>query len=85
MKKSIILYNKIHNKIEYDVLIEFIYDNRNYIVYTDNTVDSNGLFNLYKGYIDDDNNIKDLKDDKLDKIFDRLIIDYKNKVIRGEI
>lgn len=84
MKKSILLYDKMHNKIEYDVLIEFIYDNKNCIVYTDNTVDSNGLFNLYKGYIDD-NNIKNVEDSDLDEIFDRLIKDYKNKVMRGEI
>ena len=85
MKKCIMLYNELHNKIKCDILIEFIYDNKKCIIYTDNTFDSNGLFNIYKGYIDENNHIKDVKDGKLDKIFDKLITDYKNKVRRGEI
>lgn len=85
MKKEITIYNNENEPINCDVLIEFTYDSENYIVYTDNTYDQDGMFNLYKAHIDDDNKLSDPSDVDVDEIFDKLINDYKNKVIRGEI
>ena len=85
MKKDIIIYDNDNNKINCDVLIEFVYDSEKYIVYTDNTIDSDGFFNLFKAHIDSDNKISDPDDVDVDMIFDRLINDYKEKVISGEV
>ena len=85
MKKNIVLIDKNDKEVICDVLIEFTFDNNKYIVYTDNTFDNDGLFNLYKAKIDDNNRISDPDDVDVEKIFEKLIIDYKNKVVRGEI
>lgn len=85
MKKEITIYDKENKPIKCDVLIEFTYDSEKYIVYTDNKYDNEGMFNLYKAHIDDDNKLSDPTDVDVDTIFDKLITDYKNKVIRGEI
>ena len=84
MNKRIKLFNKENKEVECDILIEFEYDNNNYIVYTDNIINENGEFTLYKGKIEG-NKISDPKDVDVDCIFDRLIKDYKTKVLRGEI
>ncbi len=85
MKKQISLYNKQNNIVKCDVLIEFKYDERNYIVYTDNTIDNDGMFNIYKGCINPNNQISDPEDVDVDEIFKILINDYKMKVLKGEI
>ena len=85
MKKNMIIYDKSNKEIKCDILIEFTYDSVNYIVYTDNTIDENGFFNLYKAKIDSENKISDPDDVDVDEIFDKLILDYKNKIIRGEV
>lgn len=85
MKKQISLYDKNNNIIKCDVLIEFTYDKRNYIVYTDNTIDDDGMFNLFKGCINQDNQISNPEDVDVDEIFDILINDYKMKVLKGDI
>ncbi len=85
MEKEIIIYDKKNKPLKCNVLIEFTYDSENYIVYTDNTYDKKGIFNLYKAHIDSDNKLSDPTDVDVEEIFDKLITDYKNKVARGEI
>lgn len=84
MKKEIVLYDKNNQEVKCDILIEFEYDSNQYIVYTDNKINKNGGFNLYKAKLDD-NKISDPTDVDVDEIFDKLILDYKNKIIGGEI
>ena len=84
MKKNIVIFDKNNKKVECDILIEFEYDGNNYIVYTDNTFDKDGYFNLYKAWLKD-NKLYDPVDVDVDEIFDKLIRDYKEKVLRGEI
>lgn len=85
MEKEITIYDKENKPIKCNVLIEFTYDSKKYIVYTDNTYDDEGMFNLYKGCIDLENRLSDPDDVDVDEIFDKLITDYKNKIIGGEI
>lgn len=84
MNKIIKILNKENKEVNCDILIEFEYDKNKYIVYTDNTINEKGEYNLYKGMIDG-NKICDPIDIDVNEIFDKLIIDYKNKVLRGEI
>lgn len=84
MFKKIKLLNKDNKEVECDVLIEFEYDKNKYIVYTDNTINEKGEYNLYKALLKE-NKIYNPKDVDVDEIFDKLIKDYKNKVLRGEI
>ena len=85
MNGKLILNNSNNEKVECDVLIKFEFDGDNYIVYTDNTYDKNGYFNLYKAMVGKDNKLYDPTDVDVSPIFDKLISDYKNKIARGEI
>ena len=76
--------NKNNKEVECDVLIEFEYYDNDYIVYTDNTLTKEGEIILYRGMIENDK-VVDPKDIDVFFIFDKLITDYKNKVLRGEI
>lgn len=82
--KKIKLINQNNKEVECDVLIEFEYCNNDYIVYTDNTLTKEGEIILYRGMIENDK-VVDPKDIDVFFIFDKLITDYKNKVLRGEI
>ena len=85
MKKNIIMTNKNNQQIKCDVLIEFEFDKNKYIVYTDNTHNEKDEYILYKGMINKQGNITDPTDIDVNPIFEKLIVDYKNKVITGEI
>jgi len=85
MKEKLILYDINNNKINCDVLIRFTYDGNKYIVYTDNTYNKSGEFNLYEALIDNSNKLREPSDIKVMPIFDTLIYEYKKKVIKGEI
>ena len=82
MKKNVMINNK---RVECDVLIEFEFDNNEYIVYTDNIINKDGEYTLYKGMIGKNGNICDPKDVDVEEIFNKLITDYKNKILRGEV
>ncbi len=82
--KKIKLINQNNKEVECDVLIEFEYYDNDYIVYTDNTLTKEGEIILYRGMIENDK-VVDPKDIDVFFIFDKLITDYKNKVLRGEI
>lgn len=82
--KKIKLINQNNKEVECDVLIEFEYYDNDYIVYTDNTLTKEGEIILYRGMIENDK-VVNPKDIDVFFIFDKLITDYKNKVLRGEI
>ena len=85
MKEKLILTNSNNQKVECDILIKFEFDGDNYIVYTDNTYDKNGYFNLYKAMVGKDNKLYDPTDIDVLPVFDKLIADYKSKIVKGEI
>ena len=85
MGGHIVVYDKNNKKLDYDVLINFDFDGQHYIVYTDNKYSEDGQFNLYKAMLDVNNKLCDVIDVDVIPIIDRLILDYKNKVIMGEI
>lgn len=85
MKEKKIVIEKNDKKIECNILIEFEFDNNKYILYTDNSFTNNGDYNMYKGMINESGKIVDPTDIDVNEIFDKLIMEYKNKVLRGEI
>ena len=84
MRKGITLYDKNNKEVKCDVLIEFTFAGENYIVYTDNTLNKNLEYNLYKAKIDSKNKLSDPIDIDVEPVFDKLIEDYKNRIIRGD-
>ncbi len=85
MQKNITMIDKNNHEVKCDVLIEFEFDNNKYIVYTDNIINKDGEYTLYKGMINKEGNVCDPEDIDVNEIFEKLIIEYKNKIIRGEI
>ena len=79
------LVSKDKQVADCNILIRFEYKENEYIVYTDNKCNEFGDYNLYKALIDRDHRIMDPLDESVNSIFDRLIYEYKQKVIKGEI
>lgn len=82
-KITITKYN--NEKIDCDVLIKFEFNQNNYIVYTDNTYNTDGYFNLYKAKVDANGLLSDPIDIDVIPVFDKLISNYKNKIKKGEL
>lgn len=85
MDNVIKLVNNENKIVDCNILIRFEYKGDKYIVYTDNILNELGNYTMYKALIDKDNNIVDPSDNSVDAIFERLIYEYKKKVIKGEI
>lgn len=85
MNDKITITKHNNEKVECDVLIEFEYDNNKYIVYTDNTYNKDDQFNLYKAKVDANRLLSDPIDIDVMPIFDKLILDYKEKIKKGEL
>lgn len=84
MDSKIVIKTKDNNDLDCNILIKFKFDNDDYIVYTDNTYNNKGEFNLYRAMIKDDK-LYDVIDADVIPVFEKLIKEYKVKVIRGEI
>ena len=82
MKKTINIKDENGKDIEYEILLDFILrkNNKRYLVYTDNTTNSDGSLNVYASiYIND--TLEDiLTDEEWNEIEKRL-----NKIIDNEI
>lgn len=85
MNNVIKLVNNDNKVVECNILIRFEYKFNRYIVYTDNILNEKGEYNLYKALIDENNKIVDPEDTSVDSVFDKLINEYKKKVVKGEI
>ena len=85
MEEKIIVYDKNNNAISCDIVIKFDFCDQHYIVYTDNSYNEKGEFNLYKALVSEDNKLCDVIDVDVIPIFDKLILDYKKKVVMGEL
>ena len=84
MQEKITVFNDHNEKIECNVLIRFTFFDNEYIVYTDNKTGDKNEFNLYKALIKN-NHLYDPTDVDVIPVFDKLIKEYKRKVIQGEI
>lgn len=71
--------------MEYDILMKFKYDNRDYVLYTDNTYGDNNEFNIYGACIDGEGRLREVDDVDMDDIFNIMINKYKDKVNSGEL
>ncbi len=71
--------------IEYDILMKFTYDNLDYVLYTDNTYDELGVFNIYGAKVGKEGRLEEVDDVDISDVFDKMIEEYKEKVIKGEI
>ena len=70
---------------EYDILMEFQYDGNDYVIYTDNTYNENGEFNLYGAGKDSEGRLREVNDVDMDDVFQIMINQYKEKVLNGEL
>ena len=72
-------------EIEYDILMEFNYDGNDYVIYTDNTYDEEGKFNLYGAATDSEGRLREVEDVDMDDVFDMMINRYRESILKGEI
>ncbi len=81
---NIKLYDKNKKILNYNIIISFDYDNESYIIYTDNTFDEDGNFNLYGAKINEKNMLEEIVDVDAITIINNLIKEYKNKIKTGD-
>ena len=75
----------MNNKNEYDILVKFTYEDDNYVIYTDNTYDELGQFNLYGAKLGRDDRLEEVDDVDINDVFNLMIEEYKKKIIVGEV
>lgn len=71
--------------MKYDILVDFVYDDVKYVLYTDNTHNDKGEFNIYAAGVNDDGTFFEPMDVDSDVVFNAMIENYKKKIINGEI
>ena len=74
-----------NENIEYDILVKFQYDDKDYVLYTDNTFSDQGEFNVYGAGIDKEGRLREVDDVDMDDVFHYMIQQYKEKVLNGEL
>lgn len=70
---------------EYDILMQFTYFDNDYVLYTDNTYDSNGIFNVYGARVDSLGRLKKVNDVDMDIVFEHMIEKYKNDILKENV
>lgn len=70
---------------KYHILMDFIYNDIKYVIYTDDTYNESGSFNLYTAGVDPSGNFFEPTDTDVDIVFKAMIDEYKRKIIEGEI
>lgn len=83
--EKISIFDSENREMDYEVLIKFDYDDKNYIVYTDNSYNNKEELNLYGAMIDKDNKLNSVYDVDVIAIFNKLIAEYKERIIKGEV
>ena len=71
--------------VEYDILMNFTYDDLDYVLYTDNTYDEFGAFNIYGAKVGKEGRLEEPDDVDINDVFNIMIEEYKDKIIKGEI
>ena len=72
-KKILKLTDTDGNIIEYEILLTFPWNNKNYLVYTDNTYDNNGSLNIQASIYVSENQLVPIEtDEEWDEIDKRL-------------
>ena len=70
---------------EYDILMQFTYDDVDYVIVTDNTYNEKGEFNMYGARVGVDGRLREVYDTDMMDVFNVMIERYKEKIIKGEI
>ena len=73
------------DNLNYDILVKFNYDGEDYIIYTDNTYDDKGIFNLYGACLDNEGRLIEVDDPDVHVIFDVMMKRYRENLLRGEL
>ena len=73
------------DNINYDILMKFAYEDDDYVLYTDNTYNDLGEFNIYGARLGLDDRLEEVNDVDIDDVFNMMINEYKEKIIAGEI
>ena len=73
------------DNLKYDILVKFNFDGTDYIVYTDNTYDDKGIFNLFGASLDSEGRLTEVDDPDINIIFDIMMKRYREKVLGGEL
>ena len=71
--------------MDYNILVKFTYEDDNYVIYTDNTYDNEGFFNIYWAKLGNYDRLLDVDDVDIRDVFNIMIDEYKEKVRYGEI
>lgn len=74
------------NKItDYDILVKFTYEDEDYVIYTDNTYNKLGEYNIYGAKLGLDDKLEKVDDVDMDDVFKIVIDEYREKIVAGEI
>ena len=74
------------NKItDYDILVKFTYEDEDYVIYTDNTYNKLGEYNIYGAKLGFDDKLEKVDDVDMDDVFKIVIDEYREKIVAGEI
>lgn len=68
----------------YNILVDFVYDGVKYVLYTDNTYNDKGEFNIYTAGVDEKNNLFEPTDVDMDLVFKVMVEAYKNRILEGD-
>ena len=71
--------------MNYDILMKFSYEDDNYVIYTDNTYDEDGVFNMYGAKLGLDDRLEEVDDVDIQDVFNIMVDEYKKKIMAGEI
>ena len=73
------------NKKEMDILVKFTYDCNQYVIVTDNSYHDDGDINVFGAKLGKDDRLEDVVDVDMTDIFNTMIEEYRQKILRGEI
>lgn len=69
---------------KYDILLDFVYDDIKYVIYTDNTLTGDEL-NIYSAGIDSKGNYFEPIDTDVNLVIKAMIENYKEKILAGDL
>ena len=72
-------------KQELDILVKFTYDDNDYVIVTDNSYDSDGNINVYGAKLGRDERLEEVTDVDMPEVFNMMIEEYRQKILKGEI
>lgn len=70
---------------KYHILMDFVYSDIKYVIYTDDTYTKDGKLNLYTASVEENGKLSEPLDTDIDIVFKAMIEEYKRRIIEGEL